>query len=170
MRYAHFDIRRAAFTGGSAQGGASSYAQFGLYNNTNGAEIIIIRRFDLTFGGSAQTQVLLLQGNLALTSVPVYPCYATEALPVGLATVGTTATQPNTNGYNIRGNASWGFGWNNNFPFAAIPAGWSFVVQQNTADNAFFVGVLYEHILPEQLDELRWIEANAALLNAPNGR
>ncbi len=136
--------RRGMRGRGSAASLASNYSSVSLYNNSSGAESLIVR-----WVNNYQTQTLGLgfwwqQGVFGATAGKWEPITATQALLAGQVWSNQTTVAPTL--YYETFNLSIHHVVTPEWPIAVIPPGWSLVAGVNTVATGVFVSWLWEAV------------------------
>lgn len=153
-----------AYGGGQFATAAADFTTLALLNNSQYAEYLLIRTWSFTPNGNNIGLVGVAQTNFGGTAVTPIPFMPNEAPPPGVLTH-IAATSAQVNGFVIGGSASSPNIWPLDIPFALVPPGWSFFIQQFTANVILTASVMWEAIMPEQLDEGAWLAANLTVAN-----
>ena len=151
-----------AYAGSTIAATASQFSTLQLFNNSQYAELLLVRDWVLGSSGTNTWVLNVGQTNLGLTTVPVNPVNPLDIVPPGLVTSGATATQITT-GYQLRGFAAPGLNWYHDFPFAILPANWYFTMQVQNVNILETISVYWEAITPDQLNEDAWLARNLEL-------
>lgn len=151
--------RRTAIAQISGTATAAQFATAALYNNSNGSQILRVWDVAVTQQGAGRFFVNLQQVNLAGTVNPILPAFSNEAPLLGIATFNSLAAENFTQGYIISAAANVVWQWPHDYPIVHLTAGWSFVVQDNTAAAQIYIGITYDWIKPEELSALELAEA-----------
>jgi len=166
----HFNkinLRRVAFAGGNLPATSAQNSFFQLFNNSQGAEYLVVRDWMVNFSVTGRAFFSIGQSNLAGTSQTVYPAFSGQVPPPGIFTIGSSATTI-LSGYVVDNVANTPISWVHNYPFCVLSPGWYLTFQLNAADNAGFVSAWWAAALAEELFEDELIQANLALLAQQN--
>lgn len=168
MNYGRMRPRRMAYSGTRVGNVAADFSTLALFNNSSYAELLIVRAWSVSTTAAAIFYLNVTQGNLGGTPVPITPFIPTEAPPPGIVTFLNPTVAPSI-GWTQLVAANVSSNWPIDFPFAIVPVGWSWSAAVNTANLATTASVMWEAIMPDQLDELAWLQANAAIIANPQG-
>lgn len=128
-------------------------ATVGIFNNTTGAQYLVVR--DLTVNGTVSDLIAVSYANQAIGTSQglvrqLVPSMATQ---VGLiASIDTATVYPGD--YLIALSTTGVWEWVHDFPLAVLEPGWSLVFQDQTAAHALEVSAVWETI---NSDELDWV-------------
>lgn len=149
----HFrDFRpREAMRGFKASGVPTNLATIGLYNNSSGPSVLVIR--DVQLSGTANDVVALSYQPLQIggTSGKVQPVDSSGAPQSGLINGVDTATVY-AGDYQFALGSFGNFQWTHDYPLALLIGGVSLVLQCTTAAHALNVSVLWEALSIDELD------------------
>jgi uncharacterized protein YbdZ (MbtH family) len=163
MKYTRIHPRRRAFGRVDIAASAGVAGTLQLFNSSNYAEYLLLWDFVIGIGVATSANLSVTQTNLALTAAVVTPFVPFDAPPPGLLFGGTTATVI-TPQYEYFLSVGQYIFWPHDWPLLLIPAGYYLTIQPGSNNARLVASVIWSAITPEQLDEDRWLQANAALL------
>lgn len=155
-RYKWFRPRQAA-RGSITLGNVTNYSTVALFNSSSGAHYLVIRDYETIFADpGGLTSIGYVQGQLGTAGGVKTPLVPGEAVPPGILTSLDSATLLTLDwplpwmGGAMNNSSAW---WPHNFPFAVLPPGWSFVLQDNAVGSGLAqLNVMWEAILADELD------------------
>lgn len=142
---------RQAVRGRSTTGTPVNLATVGLFNNSTGRSVLVVR--DITVSGPASDTVSASyqRGQIGSTAGLQASIVANEAAQPGtINSVDTATVYPGD--YVLALTAQGAFWWQHDYPFAVIEPGYSLVFQDGTAAHAIAVSLIWEAIEIDQLD------------------
>jgi hypothetical protein len=155
-RYKWFRPRQAA-RGYLLDTSGISHPTGGLYNNSTGAHVLIVRELISTAlpsvtGNVGWAYVQGMPGTVGGTVTPLIPMQG--ALPgqlwsADLAFYYTPDFLPPA----VAGSGNFSY-WGHEFPLAVLPPGWSIALAGALASGDVVLSVMWEAIYPEELDYL----------------
>lgn len=149
-RYRSFRPRQA-LRGFKASGVPTNLATIGLYNNSTGPQVIMVR--DVQLSGTANDVVALsyqpLQLGGTIGKVQIFD--SSGAPQAGLINGVDTATVYAPD-YEFALGSFGNFQWDHDFPIGLLIGGVSIVFQCTTAAHALNVSVMWEAIAVDELD------------------
>lgn len=131
----------------------TNLATVGVFNNTTGAQYIVIR--DITANGTASDLIACTYANSQVGSSVglVHQLVPSMANQVGIiASIDTATVYPGDYIIALSNTGVWQ--WDHDFPFAVLEPGWSLVFQDQTAAHALEISCVWETI---NSDELDWV-------------
>jgi hypothetical protein len=142
---------RQAMRGFKATGVPTNLATIGLYNNSTGPLVLVVR--DVQLSGTANDVVALSYQPLQLggTTGKVQAFDSSGAPQSGLVNGIDTATVYAAD-YQFALGSFGNFQWTHDFPLALLIGGVSLVLQCTTAAHALNAAVLWESIAIDELD------------------
>jgi hypothetical protein len=149
-RYKAFRPRQAA-RGLKATGTPTNLATVCMFNNTTGAQYLVLR--DLTVSGTVGDLIAVsyLSGQIGTVPGKVSQMLPSQGVQVGLLTSLDTATVF-AGDYSIALGQFGFWEWEHEFPLAVLEPGWSVIFQDATAAHAIVVSAMWESITTEELD------------------
>jgi hypothetical protein len=142
---------RQASRGFKTTGVPTNLATISLFNNSTGAELLVVR--DMTISGTASDQVAVsnVGGQVGSSQGLVHSVVVGGAATPGLvASIDTATVYPAD--YSIALSTLAVFEWMHDFPFGVLLPGASLVFQVTTAAHALSVSLLWEAVSEDQLD------------------
>jgi hypothetical protein len=150
-RYKHFRPREAALAL-KVQGTPTNNATIGLFNNSTGPRVLVVRDFTLNGTAADVVSMSYAAGAVGTSQGLVRSMLPSQAAPSGLlASIDTATAYPGD--YQLALSSLGIFIWQHDFPFAVVEPNWSLVFQCNTAAHALTCSVVWEAI---SIDELDW--------------
>lgn len=149
-RYKEFRPRQA-LRGMKSTGTPTNLATVGLFNNSTGPSLLVVR--DLTINGAASdtVQVSNAVGAVGSSQGLVHAMVPSQPGSPGLvASIDTATVFPGD--YMAALSTIGSFVWNHDIPFAVVEPGWSLVFQQVTAAHAMSIALIWEAIATDELD------------------
>lgn len=144
-RYKSFRPRQAML--GSYLSTAPTHtATISLFNNSTGAQYLVVRDLFIPTVSAAPAFVSQQQGQIGTTAGLQQPVVSSNAALPGLVFFNDTTTVYNSAWLWSNGSFS------HEFPLAVLLPGWSFVVQARTGAQALAVGFIWEAIFADELD------------------
>jgi hypothetical protein len=142
---------RQAMRGFKASGVPTNLATIGLYNNSTGPLVLVIR--DITLSGTANDSIALSYQPIQLggTLGKVQAMDSSGAVQAGLINGVDTATVY-AGDYSFSLGAFANFSWLHDWPIAVLIGGVSAVFQCSTAAHAIGVSLTWEAIPVDELD------------------
>jgi hypothetical protein len=134
-----------------ATGTPTNNATVGLFNNSTGPYILVVR--DLTILGTVSDVIAAsyADAQIGTSQGKVQSMLPTAAVQNGLlASVDTATLFPGDYDLSLSTTGVWE--WEHDFPFAVIEPGWSLVFQDPTVAHAITVSLVWEAIQIDQLD------------------
>lgn len=149
-RYKEFRPRQA-LRGMKASGVPTNLATVGLFNNSTGPAILVIR--DLTLNGTASDTIAVTNvlGQVGSSQGLVHAMTPSQpGTPGLLASIDTATAYPGD--YLAALSSTGSFVWNHDIPFGVLEPGWSLVFQDTTAAHAMSVSLIWEAINTDEFD------------------
>ena len=126
-------------------------ATLGLFNNSQGAELLIVWVAYPALNIINSCGFGLFQGSIGGTVIRPQALYTTGAPTAGIVTKLDTAT--NYSLYQF-----WDLGMSPptamhvNLPWAILDPGWSFIIQDQKAGDTFGANVVWQSVFPEEIE------------------
>lgn len=146
-QYRGFRPRQGASSGFIATAPVQN-ANHGLYNNSPNKYLVVRRVVCICVSAPVAVFEHLLRG--AVSGI-VTPIVAGEALIDGQHTY-SDAGSPGTGNFLFTAPTQTGPSWNQDFPMAVLPPGWSLRVVDPTVAEAMSVSFFWEAVFPRELD------------------
>jgi hypothetical protein len=149
-KYKHFRPRQA-LAGMKASGVPVNLATIGLYNNSTGRALLVIRDFAVNGTANDNVQVSLQAGAIGTSQGKVSPIlFSGEVRPGLIASIDTATAYAGV--YMVNLSSLGTFEWYHDFPIFVVEPGISIVWQGMTAAHAVTVSAVWEVIEIDQLD------------------
>lgn len=133
---------------GAGTGTGANFPTVALFNNSTGANYLVVRE-NFTIATTAFVlQGGYVQGRLSGTNFPAQPLVPTEKLQAGLVDFSNQAAALAE--ISLYGNSAWF----HDFPLAIIPPGWSWAWQSASAGDTIKVSFQWEAVDAQQIRPL----------------
>jgi hypothetical protein len=149
-RYKFFRPREAA-RGYISVAGGSAFPSVYLFNNSS-SHYLVVRDFQTQVGSGSLIYLASVRGHTGTQGGTIHPYVADMAQPAGQLWSDNAATAISPD--NLQKNTGNSPIWGHDFPIGVIAPGWSMVFQQEISTATMEIGIIWEAILPDELDWL----------------
>jgi hypothetical protein len=151
-RYKWFRPRQA-YRGGvpATTAGLGLFATISVYNSSTGPTVLVIRDWSVAATAAITLNTGYNQGRLNGTPGGVTPLFPGDRAGAGLVDYQAAGAVLSAD-YRMANAVLTSMGWLHNFPFAIVPPGWAFFIQQQSANKLISGGFLWEEVSIDELE------------------